>query len=444
MQGRTLSKICVPVIHFFNKAIDDASQSVKFVKRKSKLDAKNFVETLICSCISGDSVSLERMCALLKSRGIKMTKQGLHQRFNADAQQLMKKLFARALDQFKTEKDKTIKLFSSFTSVKITDSSTVSLPENLQEIYRGLGGVSSKSSMKLQLTYDYLSQQIKKMDITGGCASDQSYKQHLDHIEAGALYLQDLGYFSAALFRKIHVNKAYFVSRHLYRTALFDRDGKEIDLLATLKKSPDFLEKEVYLHKSEKLPVRIIAFRLSESEMEKRMRKIRRSFSRKGKRPSKEVLKFAPWSIYITNVSDKVLTAKQVHLVYTVRWQIELLFKLCKSEIGIDKVNGRNENRVLCEIYAKLICVIQFLYICFPFNCENNDELSLQKSYKLFKLRGLGFFNALTSKYRFINFMKKLTDDITEFCLKDRYRKKRRSTYQKLIGCSHALEGVVM
>ena len=111
MQGRTLSKICVPVIHFFNKAIDDASQSVKFVKRKSKLDAKNFVETLICSCISGDSVSLERMCALLKSRGIKMTKQGLHQRFNADAQQLMKKLFARALDQFKTEKDKAVKCF---------------------------------------------------------------------------------------------------------------------------------------------------------------------------------------------------------------------------------------------------------------------------------------------------------------------------------------------
>lgn len=431
-------------MYFFNKTVGNASQSVKFVKRKSKLDAKHFVEILICGCISSDSVSLERMCVLLKSRGINITKQGLHQRFNAEARQLMKNLFTEALNKFKTEKDKTIKLLNTFTSVKITDSSTISLPESLQKTYKGLGGVSSKSSIKLQLTFDYLFGQIKKMDITGGCSSDQNYKQHLNNIQAGTLYLQDLGYFSAASFKKIHTNEAYFVSRHLYRTALFDKEGKEIDLLTLLKKSPCFLEKEVYLHKKEKLPVRIIAFRLSDSDMEKRMRKIRRSFSKKGKKPSKEVLTFAPWSIYVTNVSEKALSAEQVHLVYTVRWQIELLFKLCKSEIGIDKINGKNENRVICEIYAKLICVIQFLYLCFPFNYESNAELSLQKSYKLFKLRSRSFFNALRSKYRLINFMKKLIDDITEFCLKDRYRKTRRSTYKKLIDCTHTREEAVM
>ena len=46
-----------------------------------------------------------------------------------------------------------------------------------------------------------------------------------------------------------------------------------------------------------------------------------------GKIPSREVLQFARWSFYITNVSEKVLTAHQVHLMYTVRWQIELFFK---------------------------------------------------------------------------------------------------------------------
>ncbi|RDD35563.1 Transposase DDE domain protein [Wolbachia endosymbiont of Cylisticus convexus] len=47
--------------------------------------------------------------------------------------------------------------------------------------------------------------------------------------------------------------------------------------------------------------------------------------------------------------------------VYRVRWQIELLFKLYKSHINLDKLKGKtNPFRVLCELYTKLCAILVF------------------------------------------------------------------------------------
>lgn len=188
----------------------------------------------------------------------------------------------------------------------------------------------------------------------------------------------------------------------------------------------------MYLGEKERIPVRLIAFRLSDDIVEKRIRKIRRSIQKQGKTPSKEVIQFARWSFYITNIPENILSIEQVHLIYTVRWQIELFFKLCKSEIGIDKVNGRSANRIICEIYAKLIWATQFLFFCFPVRWAVGWEISFEKAYKIFKKRSFDFFIAITSRYRLILFMGKFISDIQEFALKDKYRQKRCSTYQKL------------
>lgn len=433
MQGKNVSKICAPVINFFTKTVDQASQAVKFVKRRSKLTARLFCETLICGCLSDSRISLERMCEMLKERGIKITKQGLHQRFNDEAKLLTQNLFEESLIQFKTEKSEVVELLKPFSSVKITDSSGISLPENLKNLYKGLGGNASEAGMKLQLTLDYLHGQVNAVTMAGGSKSDQGFTGYLNDIENGALYLQDLGYFKINSFERIHNSGAYFVSRHLYATAIFDEENKRIDLLDHLEKSDFISERKVFLGEKEKVPVRLIAVRLSDKAVEQRIRKMKRALQKKKKTPSPEALKFSRWSIYITNLSEKKLNTEQVHLIYTVRWQIELFFKLCKSDAGIDKVSGRSSSRVVCEIYAKLICVVQFLYFCFPLRWMEKREISFQKAYKSLKIKGRSFFAALTSPYRLCKFMEKFISDIMDFGIKDKYRKKRKSTYRELM-----------
>jgi hypothetical protein len=434
MQGQNLSKISAAVINFFGKTAKQVGKSVKFVKRKSKLNAKLFAESLIIGCLSHCNVSLEDMCQLLKQRRIKITKQGMYQRFNPEATELMRTLFTRALQQFKSERCDVINLLKPFTSVELLDSSNVSLPEKLKNVYKGFGGGASDASLKIQVLFNYIDSQISDAEITSALKNDQCFEGHLNKLKKGALYLQDLGYFKVDSFIKMNTSGSFFVSRYLIKTAIFDENNQRMCLLDLLRNAGNFFAKKAWLKRGKnKVAIRLVAHRLSDEDAEKRIRKIKNLARKKGKIPKQETLELARWSICITNVPENILKDEQIYLVYSLRWQIELFFKLCKSEVGIDKFNGKKIDRILCELYAKLICIVILLHLCVPVRWQNNRELSFKKAYKQLKQRTLDFFKALQSKPRLVQFLKGFLSDLKDFGFKDKHRKKKRLTYQKLM-----------
>ena len=434
MQGNNVTNICKNVIHLFAKTVLQLDKTTKFVKRKSKLGARLFVEALVFGCLLDQMISLERLCKLIKQRGVRITKQGLQQRFNAtEAVTLMQKIFLEALDQFKTRNSKVFKLLKSFSTLHIVDSSGISLPTNLKNLYKGTGGAASEAGLKIQVLFDYMQGQIKQLTITEGCRSDQGYAGHLGKIEKGALHLQDLGYFKLKSFIAMHKKGAYFISRYFSATKIFNKKGEQIDLSKELRDNGAVFEKQVWLGQEERMEVRLIACCLSNEDAEKRIRKTKRAIQRTGRQLTKGAFRFAQWSIYITNVPKNKLCTDQIHLVYTLRWQIELFFKLCKSGVGIAKIRGRKINRILCEIYAKLICVVLLLYLCFPLRWQKACELSFLKAYKELTQRAGDFFRAMKSIYRLVRFMEIFFSDLKDFAYKDKCRIKGRLAYQKLM-----------
>jgi hypothetical protein len=433
MQGINLSKTVDIVTNFFAKKATQIDKEVKFVKRKSKLNAQLFSEVLIMGCLSDPAISLERICRMLKERGVKITKQGLHQRFNQEATGLMKNLCTQSLKQFSTKNENVLRLLEPFSTVKMQDSTGMSLSDNLKNIFKGHGGSGSEAGIKIQTLYDYVQGQIDKITVTQGTRNDQGFDDHLDKVKEGGLLLQDLGYFKVKSFEKIAAKRAYFISRYSYPTAIFDEHGKRMDLLKVLAKLDSVFSKDVSLGKKEKLAVRLIALPLPAEEVEKRLKKLRKKAQKSGRGLTRETIELAKWSLYITNVPEKWLNAEQVHLVYSVRWQIELLFKVFKSEAGLAKVSGKKPDRILCELYAKLICVVILLYLSFPIRWQDTQELSFYKAYKVLKLKASDFFKSLHSRYKLMKFIKGFMNDLIEFALKDKHRKKRRLTYQKVM-----------
>lgn len=436
MQGRNLSNICHTVMCFFNKTAQELGKSVKFIKRKSKLTAPLFVESLLLGSLSNFAVSLEDMCLLIKKMGVKITRQGLHQRFNPEATDLMKNLFTEALQRFRAEKQPVINLLKPFSTVNIIDSTGISLPVTMKDLYQGYGGGSSEAGLKIQLLLNYKDGHMEKVALTSAREPDQKYTAYLDSVKKGGLYLQDLGYFNIDTFASIQEKEAYFISRYYPQTKLYDEKGQAIELLTELYRSGNFFSQAVWLHKKKtqtKVQVRLVASRLEEKEYEKRLRKINQAARKKGCTPTKETCELAKWSIFITNVEENILSHTEIYKVYALRWQIELFFKVCKSQAGIDKISGKNANRVQCEIYAKLISVVILMYFCFQERWQEKQEISLFKAYSQLRQRLSEFFRALTSVYLLAKFLKHFLSDLKDFSLKEKPRKKRQSTYQKLM-----------
>lgn len=434
MQANSIPKVAQNLIGFFKKVAQKIGEEVEFIKRedKAKVKAEAFVQTLTISALSNEKASLEDMCANFKQAGVNISKQGLDQRFNAPAAELMRNCLMQALTQFKTEQHHVIDLLKPFAGVEILDSSVIRLPLEMKEIFPGTGRKHSEAALKIQTLLNYVSGQVEEITITDERKNDQGFREHLDRIKKDVLYLQDLGYFAIDSFDTMHKKGAYFISRYLSQTNVFDEDGKKIDLLKTFQISGDFFTKKVWLGEKHKVPIRLIAKRLPEKEVEKRIRVLREKARKKGRESSAEILAFAKWSICITNIPEEMLNDEHIYLLYSLRWQIELFFKLCKQEAGIDMISSKKTNRVLCELYAKLICVVMLLYLCFLVRWNEEQEVSFPKAYKMLRKYAMDFLKAMNSLYRLEIFIKSFLIDLKDFAMKD-IKRKKPATHQKMM-----------
>jgi len=99
---------------------------------------------------------------------------------------------------------------------------------------------------------------------------------------------------------------------------------------------------------------------------DRRRQKAIENGKRKGRTPSQEYLALLDWTIFVTNVPPEMLSVKQVVLLYRVRWQIELVFKLWKSYCGLGRIAGVRRERVLTELYAKMIGIVLTHFLVAP------------------------------------------------------------------------------
>jgi len=352
--------------------IEEQAKSTKFIRRStSRITGMDFMLMNIFDTTACNERSLNDCCDWLEEhRSIEMSKQSLDERYNRSAVNFTKSCFNHVL-QTLTESETSQLVDVPFSVVQIVDSTTFKLPANLAAHYVGNGGDGGPSFVKIHYNYNLLNGLIQDVFITDGVAHDNLYKLgNKEQIQPQGLYIKDLGYYDATYFNNLEKSKAFFLSRGKANAVYYHKNAKgkfdRIDLEKVLPKPGATNElKEVFVGTGKiKFKARLIFESVPQQVAEQRLEKLKNKAKRsKDKKVSEQSKKMCWFNIYLTNATEQDLPTELVRLIYTLRWQIELIFKIWKSVFNIDKVKKMNINRFECYLYSKLIAILITLHL---------------------------------------------------------------------------------
>jgi hypothetical protein len=397
----------------------------------------HFLFSLMFAYHRGKHFSLLDMASnLFNYFRVKITKQSLHDRFTGKAVKFLKSCLDHLVAQKIRYRGDLGLLEGHFNRIRIKDSTKFALPEAFADVYKGYGGArqNSSSMISIQYEYDFLSGQSLDLRLTGGVKNDQSDSADFTHdIQENDLFLRDLGYCTLKFLNMVHSGNAFFVCRLSPQTNIYpDRQSNDpLDVSNCLKKLKkhklEFMEVQAYIGKKERIPVRVVISLADAETYNKRLRKTSKQAKSAGNNVSDLFKTRAQLNIMVTNVPASTLNAENIRKVYAIRWQIELLFKVWKSQVTINEFTATsNINRFECQLYGKLIWIILNFYI---FNqlqqrvYENSGFLcSVWKYFKLIRNLSEQLIESLKTPIKIITLM----DELVEIAPKLLYLEKKK------------------
>jgi len=433
-----LSKITDAMQVVLSETANTIARKTGFIKRQRKLSGSDFAQTLVFGWLDNPDSTIEELAQTAATLGVSITPQGLDKRFTPDAARFLQGILESAVSTVIAAEPVAIPILQRFNGVFIQDSSTVSstvtLPDTLAAIWSGCGGSSAKntsSSVKTPIRLDMNTGKLIGPYLQSGRESDQKSQLRSEPLPKGRI--ADLGFLSLDDFSKMNEDGVYWLSRLKALCKGYTLDGKRWDLPKLLETyCPDTLDMQILLGIKERVPCRILAVKLPDDVANERRRKMKEIAKDKGTTVSERVLKLAGWTFICTNIPSELLTLEEGFVLMRTRWQIELIFKLWKSEGKIDEWRSEKPYRILCELYAKLVVMIIQHWILLT--SWQYPDRSLFKSVKTIRKHAMSLAMAFSSgsKKQLTEVLKTIARCLSSGCRINK-RKTILHTYQLLL-----------
>lgn len=356
------------------------AKDTSFSQRSSPFQGKDLVA--LCGLLSQSVVTdtLFQLCANLEAEsGISRTPQALNERFNSKAVSFLKNVFHSLL---RAQTPEVLLPFlaenSPFSRIRLLDATSFLIPETFREIFQGSGGTRHTAGVKIQLEYDLLSGQFLNVDVGPEKGNDKTYGVTCSStIQKRNLCLRDLGYFDLEELDHLEVQEAYYVFRVKVNTSLFIKNDTPEVFYSTgeIKKHSNFTRVElepfltelkpgqtielpkVYCGRSKRLGARLVIHRLTENQEKSRMLQVEK-LTKKRKPLSEKSKRLKGLNIYVTNLPADEIPTELIHDLYSLRWQVEIMFKTWKSIFKINKTKKVKIERLECHLYGQLIALL--------------------------------------------------------------------------------------
>lgn len=411
-----------------------------FIQRQRKLTGASFVQGVVCGWLAHPAATCEQLAQAVARAGTPLSPQGLEKRFTPAAARCLQEVLVAATEAVIEADTLAASLLQRFTGVWLLDTTLIPLPRALATLWPGSGTSEAQgrtAALKLHTRLDLLRGALRGPLL--GLARPHDKRSPLQHEvpPPGTLRLTDLGFYALPVLRSLANAGAFWLCRAQVQTTLFTRDGRRWSLVELLQaQHGDVVDLPVFLGATQRLPSRLIAFRLDGQAAAARRRKVRYIARRKARPASPERLALCAWDALVTNAPLEMLTAEEARILGRARWQIELLFKLWKSEGQLEESRSRRPFRLLCELYAKLIgLVIQ--HWCTVLGCWSCLERSLTKAGRVIREYALDLARCLRCPRRLRETLHEIVQSL-RYNSRVNTRKKHPNHCQLIQGSVHA------
>jgi hypothetical protein len=419
----TITQVAETFQKVLGEQVEVLARKSGFIQRQVTVTGSGFVQAMVMSFQGNRSPSYSELSQSASSLGMPMSAQGIEQRLNERSAQFMKAVLEAALEEKVSGIAKSaFPILGRFKGVHLRDSSTIGLPASLRDIWRGSGNQNAQTAaLKLQVSWEYSHGALDGLVLQDGCCQDQTSPSQSLELPAGALHLGDLGYFSLKKLARDSERGVFWITRWKFRTTIWDTPEHLLDLVAFLSKQTESqLDLPVHVGGKQKLACRLLASRVPQEVADQRRQRIRESYRKQGRQPSAKMLQLAEWTLVLTNVPLTLLSLQEALCLLKVRWQIELLFKLWKTYLAMDKWNSQNPWRILTEIYAKLLTALLFHWTTL-FDFWSYPDHSLFKAIRVFQKYITSILFQLSDGPALIRLLQRLSACYAKACRIDKH-----------------------
>lgn len=383
----------------FDHQVESLARTSGFIKRRRKWSGTAFIKTLISAWMHNPDASLSELQQSAIANGCDISIKTLATRLaQPQTTAFVQALLEQVLRQGWASEVPSASIIP-VAQVILLDTTQVTLPAIYQDEWPGGGNQNAKrAGMKIQAAYDWYQGHLS---LTFHPAITNDGNLPIPELAAGSLVVQDAGFFGVKRCQSYQDRHLHWLSRFPSNRKLTTVAGVELSLGAFLQTFTDreWIDEWVAIT-TQQFPVRLIAQRLPpEVAHNRQQRLIAETKRRSATRPTPEALNLCHWFFLATDLPADVLSAQQAVVLYRARWQIELLFKFWKHYAGIQRWRSANPQRILTEIYAKLLIVLlqqRLLATVIP----KHIDRSLFKVARVFQQQAARFVDALHSPHQ--------------------------------------------
>lgn len=332
---------------FTRKEVEEIAKECGFYIRKPK-EIRAF-EFAIC-CALSSVVEMKRGFAsvwrmLAAAAGVCVARSAVTQRFGKGSATLLELLYERAVErlpQWKMEKPEILDKLKRFQDVLADDGCVVRLSPLLGKLFPASRTNVMDAALKVHARADLMHRVIINVVVTGELESERDVARDYV-IQPGTLYIRDLGYecyddYAATIEMGSHIlmrlkdsaNPVVEHVRHGVRAPV-SSEGKKLNEIE-FPLSHDTFDLDARFPTSVGSVVLRVVGHYNEQTQK--------------------------YHCYVTDLAPEEFSVEEIETLYSLRWIIELLFKLLKSSCHLDHVDTSDADAMRTHIYASLLASI--------------------------------------------------------------------------------------